>query len=156
MQEQICLEGKDCHCTHLVYSGSHINYCCYHYYYHSWQSGCHAEEEKAAAAAEAAASAREATPEVSEEGEIAVDPEELEEISKAQQQAASKQANPQPHHHPAAKQASDRGRDRDRDRAADRDRGHSGQERQAFSLRCSRHCPHLVAACDSCTCSLCT
>ena len=110
---------------------------------------CCAEEEKAAAAAEAAASAREATPEVSEEGEIAVDPEELEEISKAQQQAASKQVHPQPHHHPAAKQASDRGRDRDRDRGVDRDRGHPGQERQAFGVNCSGLCPHL--ACESCT-----
>lgn len=132
-----------------------LGYQCIH---HSRHNGCHAEEEKAAAAAEAAAaSAREATPEVSEEGEIAVDPEELEEISKAQQQAASKQANPhpQPHHHPAAKQASDRGHDRDRDRGADRDRGHPGQERQALGVHCCRHCPHLAAAhvpCDHDSC----
>ena len=98
--------------------------------HHSWQDDCHAEEEKAAAEAEAALSAREATPEVSEEGEIPVDPEELEEISKVQQQAVSKQAQ----HHPAPKQAGDRGRDRDRDRGGDRDKGHPGRDRQALFL----------------------
>lgn len=95
--------------------------------HHSRWQQYDAEEEKAAAEAEAAAAAREATPEVSEEGEIAVDPEELEEISKAQQQAVSKQAQL---HSPALKQASDRGRDRDRDRGMDRDKGHPGRDRQ--------------------------
>lgn len=105
--------------------------------HHSWWQGCRAEEERAAAEAEAAAAAREATPEVSEEGEIAVDPEELEEISKAQQQAASKQAHP---HSPAPKQASDRGRDRERDRGLDRDKGHPGRDRQVpFLCWCSLH-----------------
>ena len=99
----------------------------------SWQNDCRAEEEKAAAEAEAALAAREDTPEVSEEGEILVDPEELEEISKAQQQAVSKQAHP---HHPAPKQASDRGRDRDRSRGADRDKGHPGRDRQALFFLC--------------------
>lgn len=74
---------------------------------------------------------------MSEEGEIPVDPEEMEEMSKAQQQAVSKQTQ---HHSPAPKQVSDRGRDRDRDRGSDRDKGHPGRDRQAFSLcQCSLH-----------------
>lgn len=121
--------------------------------HNSWQHDCHAEEEKAAAEAEAALAAREATPEVSEEGEIPVDAEELEEISKAQQQAVSKQAHP---HHPAPKQANDRGRDRDRDRAVDRDKGHPGRDRQAFCFLywCSLHwaCFHMTVLSDSCVC----
>lgn len=119
--------------------------------HHSRHNGFHAEEEKAAAEAEAALSAREATPEVSEEGEIPVDPEELEEISKAQQQAVSKQAHP---HHPAPKQASDKGHDRDRNRGADRDKGHPGRDRQALSSCVGVHCtgqfPHLTVSFESC------
>ncbi|KAA6421393.1 MAG: hypothetical protein FRX49_08670 [Trebouxia sp. A1-2] len=73
------------------------------------------EEEKAAAEAEAAVAAREATPEVSEEGEIPVDPEEMEVLSKAQQQPAPKIGH---QHSPTRRHTSDRGRDR----APDRDR----------------------------------
>ena len=101
-----------------------------------------AEEEKAAAAAEAAIAAREATPEVSEEGEIPVDPEEMEEISKAQQQAASKQAHQQS---PVRRQASDRGRDRDRDREPDRDRGPPGRDRQVLLLLLHCSCDALLS-----------
>lgn len=90
---------------------------------------CSAEEEKAAAEAEAAVAAREATPEVSEEGEIPVDAEEMEEISKAQQQAVSKQAHPSP----VRRQGGDRGRDRDRTTGSDRDRGPPGRDRQVPS-----------------------
>ncbi len=86
-----------------------------------------AEEEKAAAEAEAAVAAREATPEVSEEGEIPVDPEEMEEISKAQQPAALK---PTHQHSPSRRHTNDRGRDR----GSDRDRGPPGRDRQAHSV----------------------
>ena len=121
-----CLHGQ--HCNHGSVSSAAPPIVRSHLLYrHSWSQKCGAEEEKAAAEAEAAAAAREATPEVSEEGEIAVDPEELEEISKAQQQAVSKQAHPRS---PASKQASDRGRERDRDRGLDRDKGHPGRDRQ--------------------------
>ncbi len=85
------------------------------------------EEEKAAAEAEAAVAAREATPEVSEEGEIPVDPEEMEVLSKAQQQPAPKTAN---QHSPTRRHPGDRGRDR----APDRDRGPPGRDRQAFNM----------------------
>lgn len=108
--------------------------------HHSWWQPCDAEEEKAAAEAEAAAAAREATLEVSEDGEIAVDPEELEEIAKAQQQAVSKQAQT---HSTASKQAIDRGRDRDRDRGLDRDKGHPGRDRQVPILS---WCPVLCGS----------
>ena len=84
-----------------------------------------AEEEKAAAEAEAAVAAREATPEVSEEGEIPVDPEEMEVLSKAQQptpKAAQLQS-------PSTRHNNDRGRER----ASDRDRGLAGRDRQAQS-----------------------
>ncbi|KAL0040919.1 hypothetical protein WJX79_010031 [Trebouxia sp. C0005] len=80
------------------------------------------EEEKAAAEAEAAVAAREATPEVSEEGEIPVDPEEMEVLSKAQQQPAPKIGH---QHSPTRRHTSDRGRDR----APDRDRGPPGRDR---------------------------
>lgn len=86
-----------------------------------------AEEEKAAAEAEAAVAAREATPEVSEEGEIPVDPEEMEVLSKAQQQPAPKIGH---QHSPTRRHTSDRGRDR----APDRDRGPPGRDRQAFNM----------------------
>ena len=86
-----------------------------------------AEEEKAAAEAEAAVAAREATPEVSEEGEIPVDPEEMEVLSKAQQQPALKIGHQQS---PSRRHTGDRGRDR----ASDRDRGPSGRDRQAFNM----------------------
>ena len=33
MQKQICLEGKDCHRTHLARAGTRINY--YYYYYYA-------------------------------------------------------------------------------------------------------------------------
>ena len=98
-----------------------------------------AEEEKAAAEAEAAVDAREATPEVSEEGEIPVDPEEMEVLSKAQQQPAPKIAH---QHSPAHRHTGDRGRDR----AADRDRGPLGRDRQAFSVSSVALLPFLLAS----------
>ena len=60
--------------------------------------------------------AREATPEVSEEGEIPVDPEELEVLSKAQEKVAQQ---PAPHRSPVRQQLPDR----EHDRPFDRDRG---------------------------------
>ncbi len=97
-----------------------------------------AEEEKAAAEAEAAVAAREATPEVSEEGEIPVDPEEMEVLSKAQQQPAPKTAN---QHSPTRRHPGDRGRDR----APDRDRGPPGRDRQAFNMSSVVLLPFVVA-----------
>ena len=91
-----------------------------------------AEEEKAAEEAEAAVAAREATPEVSEEGEIPVDPEEMEEISKAQQQAISK---PSHQHSPSRRHTSDRGPDR----GVDRDRGPPSRERYLWLVLLIHH-----------------
>ena len=88
-----------------------------------------AEEEKAAAEADAAVAAREATPEVSEEGEIPVDAEELEEISKAQQQQQQAMAKPSQHQHsPPRRGTTDRGRER----GPERDRGPAGRDRHAL------------------------
>ena len=100
-----------------------------------------AEEEKAAAEAEAAVAAREATPEVSEEGEIPVDPEEMEALSKAQQPApkAAQQQSPSTRHT----------NDRARDRASDRDRGPAGRDRQAHS-HTLQHCHYSHSQCTAC------
>lgn len=74
-----------------------------------------AEEEKVAEA-QAAVAAKEPTPEPSEEGEIPVDAEELEVISKAQEKAAAK---PAPLRSPMRQEPAVR----DHDRHPDRDRG---------------------------------
>lgn len=100
-----------------------------------------AEEEKAAAEAEAAVAAREATPEVSEEGEIPVDPEEMEVLSKAQQPApkAPQLQSPSNRHN----------NDRARERASDRDRGPAGRDRQAHS-HTLKHCHYSHSQCTAC------
>ena len=73
--------------------------------------------------------AREATPEVSEEGEIIVDAEEMEELqSKAQQQQAASKPPQGQTHTPTRRQAADRGRER----GADRERAAPSRDRQAF------------------------